>query len=182
MKKILSLILCMIFVFSFTACANNSHSDRDHSVDVEYYGKLGQINDVPYKLGDGIDETYDVISTATLDDEGEYLYYEYESGNYTVMTDGTVCCCYKTQDKSKGITHIVKYGDAYGFTVGTISTQVRDTMSEMGYDATEREAKSGELFFLPASTGVTVLEYQIKENTVLFVFQQNALGATVIYK
>ena len=54
-------------------------------------------------------------------------------------------------------------------------------MSEMGFDATEREAKSGELFFLPASAGTTVLQYQIKENTVLFVFQEHALSATVIY-
>lgn len=181
MKKLFSLVLCVIFVLSLAACGNNSNGGSDHSVDVEYYAKLGQINDISYKLGDGVDETYDIISTATLDDEGEYLYYEYETGDYTVMTDGTVCCCYKTEDKSAGITHIVKYGDAYGFNIGAISTQIRDTMSDMGYTATEREAKSGELFFLPSSSDITVLEYEIKENTVLFVFQQNALSATVIY-
>ena len=181
MKKILYLVLCIIFIFSLTACGNNS-GGNDHSVDVEYYAKLGQINDVDYRLGDDVDETKSVISTATVGDEGEYLYYDYQSGDYTIMTDGTVCCCYKTNDKSEGITYIVKYGDAYGFNVGAVSTQIRNTMSNMGYETEEREAKSGELFFLPASSGITVLEYQIKGNTVLFVFQEHALSAAVIYK
>jgi len=149
-------------------------------VDVEYYAKLGQISDLEYKLGDSVEDTKTALGK-TLDDHGEPVYFDYASKDYTVMTDGAVCCCYTTDDAEAGITHIVKYGDAYGFSVGAVSTQVRDTMSDMGFDATEREAKSGELFFLPASADITVLEYQIKDNTVLFVFQEHALSATVIY-
>ncbi len=180
MKRFLSFILCIIFVFSFSACGKNS-SGSDHSVDIEYYAKLGQIADLDYKLGDDIEDTKTALSE-TIDEDGEPLYFDYTSGDYTVMTDGTVCCCYKTEDADSGISHIVKYGDAFGFNVGAVSTEVRDTMSDMGYTATERDAKDGELFFLPASAGITVLEYQIKENTVLFVFQEHALSATVVYK
>lgn len=181
MKRFLSIIFCIIFAFSLTACGDNSGGDSDHSVDIEYYAKLGQISDLEYKLGDSIEGTKTALSE-TVDDHGEPMYFDYPSGDYTVMTDGIACCCYKTDDEESGITHIVKYGDAYGFTVGAVSTQVRDTMSDMGYDAEEREAKEDEIFFLPSSTGITVLEYSIKDNTVLFVFQEHALSATVIYK
>ena len=180
MKKILCLVLCIIFALSLTSCGKNLRGKSKHSVDIEYYAKLGQISNLQYKLGDSIEDAKIALSK-TEDDHGESNYFEYESGEYTVMTDGIACCCYKTDDKDSGITHIVKYGDAYGFNIGAVSTQVRDIMSEMGFDATEREAKSGELFFLPASAGTTVLQYQIKENTVLFVVQEHALSATVIY-
>ena len=181
MKKILSLVLCVVFVLSLSACGGNGGKKSDHSIDIEYYAKLGQISDLEYKLGDDIEETKTALSEK-LDDHGEPMYFDYTSGDYTIMTDGEVCGCYKTEDTDSGITHIVKYGDAYGFTVGAISTDVRDTMSDMGFDTQEREAEKGEVFFLPASAGITVLEYKIKENTLLFVFQEHALSATVIYK
>ncbi len=181
MKKILCLVLCMLFVLSLSACGGNGGKESNHSVDIEYYAKLGQISDLEYKLGDDVEKTKTALGEK-LDDHGEPMYFDYTSGDYTVMTDGEVCGCYKTDDADSGISHIVKYGDAYGFTVGAVSTDVRDTMSNMGFDATEREANKGELFFLPASAGITVLEYKIKETTVLFVFQEHALSATVISK
>lgn len=186
MKKILSLVLCIIFVFSLTACGGNTKKSSNHEIDIKYYANLGQINDVQYKLGGDVDSAQESLSADegnSVDEHGhEKFYYDYQSGDYTVLTDGTVCCCYKTDDKDNGITHIVKYDGAYGFNQGAISTQVRDTMSDMGYTADEREAKNGELFFLPASAGLTVLEYKIDDATVLFVFQEHALSATVIYK
>lgn len=181
MKKILSLVLCIVFVFSLTACGNNSNSGSDHSVDIEYYAKMGKISDIDYILGADIDDAKTAL-LQTVDEDGESLYFDYTSGDYTVMSDGSVCCCYKTDTASEGITHIVKYGDAYGFNIGSVSTQVRDTMSDMGFDATERDAKQGELFFLPSGADMTVLEYEIKDTTVLFVFQEHALSATVISK
>lgn len=181
MKKILGLVLCLIFVFSFTACGDDSGEKSNHSVDVEYYAKLGQINELEYKLGGSVEDAKELLNKTT-DDHGESNYFDYPSGDYTIMTDGSVCVCYKTDDESSGITHIVKYGDAYGFTIGAVSTQVRDTMADMGYSATEREAKQGELFFLPAGASMTVLEYKIENCTVLFVFQEHALSAAVISK
>ena len=181
MKKLLCLILCVIFVLSLTACGQNNNKNSKHSIDVEYYAKLGKISDVDCKIGDDVDDTKTTLEK-TLDDHGWSNYFDYPSGEYTVMTDGTVCACYKTEDKKSGITHIVKYGDAYGFTTGAISTQVRDIMSDMGYNATERDAKKGELFFLPAGADMTVLEYKIKNYTVLFVFQEHAFTAAVISK
>ncbi len=193
MKKILSLVLCMIFVLSLTACGGENTKKEKHNIDVQYYAKLGQINDVDYKLGDDVDKTLKSLSAeyskyqngeGEFDEEAEAFYYDFESGKYTVMTDGNVSCAYVTDDKKSGITHIVKFGDVYGFNTGTVSTKLRDTMAAAGFEATERNAKSGELFFLPGSANMdmTVLEYKFKENTVLFVFQEHALSAAVISK
>ncbi|MDO4607586.1 MAG: hypothetical protein Q4B40_00155 [Clostridia bacterium] len=188
MKKLLSIVLCLVFVFSFTACGDKK-SEGELDVDVEYYAKLGQIADVDYTLGGDVDDAKksleaDDNAKAEAAAEGEHVhagFSEYPAGKYTVMSDGSVACCYETDKKNNGITHIVKYGDAYGFYQGAISTQVRDTMSDLGFDATERDAEKGELFFLPGSVGLTVLEYKIKDTAVLFVFAEHALSATVIY-
>ncbi len=181
MKKIICFALCIVFVLSFTACGKNSSNKGAHGVDIEYFAKLGQINDLEYRLGDDIENTKTKLAETT-DDHGESNYFDYPSGDYTIMTDGTVFCCYKTEDASAGITHIVKNGDAYGFTIGTVSTQIRDTMSNMGFDATEREASRQDIFFLPAAADMTVLEYRFEQTNVLFVFQEHALSATVISK
>ena len=181
MKKLLCLILCVAFVLSLAACGKEDNKKITHSVDIEYYVKLGQIKDLDYKLGGSIEDAKTLLAQTT-NDHGESNYFDYPSGDYTIMTDGEVCVCYKTDDASTGITHIVKYGDAYGFTVGAVSTQVRDTMTGMGFATTEREIKQGELFFLPAGANMTALEYEIEGITLLFVFQEHALSATVISK
>lgn len=181
MKKFLCLVLCVVFALSVSACGKNSGGNERHGVDVEYFAKLGQISDVKYKLGDSVDKTKTSLSE-TPDDHGASNYFDYTLGDYTVMTDGIISCCYKTDDADAGITHIVKAGDAYGFEVGAVSTQVRDAMSKSGFDAVEREPKKGEIFFLPSSADTTVLEYKIKDCTVLFVFNEHALSAALITK
>ncbi len=179
MKKLLCVVLCFIFVFSFAACGKKD-KEGELEVDVEYYAKLGQISGVDYTLKGDVDDAKKSLESAESDHD-HTVFSEYPSGKYTVMTDGNVACCYETDKKESGITHIVKYGDAYGFYQGAISTQVRDTMADLGFDATERDAEKSELFFLPGSAGLTVLEYKIKDSTVLFVFAEHALSAAVIY-
>lgn len=192
MKKIFSLILCVVFILSLAACGQKGVG-ADGGIDVEYYANLGQIKDVDYKLGGDVDAAQKTLSEkymsfangeGNLDEENEAFYVDFESGDYTVMTDGNVLCCYVTDKKQEGITHIIKNGDAYGFELGTISTKLRDAMKKKGFNATERDADKSELFFLPGSANMnmSVLEYKFEENTVLFVFQDSALSATVIYK
>ena len=184
MKRFLCLVLCMLFVLSLTACGS------EHDTDIKSYAKQGLIDGVDYKLGDDVDETKNALSAkyeslkngeSEFAEEDEAFYYDFESGKYTVMTDGEISCCYLTEDKDLGITHVIKVGGAYGFNIGTMSTELSDTMAEMGFDATEREAEKGELFYLPSSPNMTVLEYEVKDNTILFVFTDHALTATAIY-
>ena len=181
MKKILCLVLCMLFVFSLAACGEESEEKGSHSVDVEYYANLGQINDVEYKLGDSVQKTKTALEEK-VDDHGESNYFEYPSGRYTIMSDGATYCCYETENENAGLTHVITTGDAYGFTAGAVSVEIRDIMSSIGFDAKERDAKRSETFFLPAGAEMTVLEYKFQNNTLLFVFQDHYLAATVITK
>ncbi len=183
MKKCLILILSIVFVFCFAACSDNKTRTNQDFTDVKYYADLGQINGVDCKLGESADsakQKLDAADQASADAEEQFVY-DYQAGGYTVLTNGTVCCCYKTDGDDSKITHIVKFGDAYGFKQGAVSIEVRDTMNQAGYTARERDAQSGELFFLPSGGSYTVLQYDFDKNSVLFVFEENALCATVVY-
>ncbi len=180
MKKLICLMLALLFVLSLAACGKKDDKKSSHSVDIEYHAELGQIAEIGYKLGDDVDSTKTAMQTL-IDDHGEPLYTEIQSNDYTVMMAGSVFCCYKTDDKKAGLTHIITQEDAYGFTADSVPTQIRDTLKEMGYTAEIRDAKGGEIFFLPGG-GFSVLEYEIKDNKILFVFAENDLCATVIHK
>ncbi len=178
MKKLLSFVLCLVFALSLTACSEKEE-EYVHPIDVEVYAEQGTLSNLGYKLGDSVDETR--IAMESLADETNELYFrEFEADDYTVMTIGDISCCYKTDDEDAGLTHISKGDETFGFEAGAIVTDVRDKMSKLGYDADERDAKDGELFFL-MNDSYTVLEYAVKGNTLLFVFQSNyGLCSTVI--
>ncbi len=178
MKKLFCLLLAFVFALSLAACG-----EKEGKIDNSYIqsnAEIGKIPEIDFKLGDDVDSTKSAMQTL-LDDHGEPLYTEIESGEYTVMMEGSVFCCYKTDDKSAGLTHIITQDDAYGFGADSVPTQIRDAMDSIGYSATLRDAKEGETFFLPGG-GFAVLEYNIGEKTILFVFAENDLCATAIYK
>ncbi len=170
MKKLLSIVLCLVFVLSLAAC-KEEEKPYVHPLPIEDFAAQGMLSDIGYKLGDDVDSTKTAMQSLA-DDTNELKFEERTDGEYTVMSIADIHCCYKTDDKEAGLTHISKGEETYGFESGAIVTDVRDKMSEMGYDAEEREPKEDELFFLMNDT-YSVLEYEIKGNTVLFVFQSN---------
>ncbi len=183
MKKVLSFVLALSFLLCLNGCGKNETEKSEHSVDVKYYANLGQINDIDFKLGDNTDTVKDALSAETEHtDDDDFFYYDYEADDYTVMTNGSVACCYETDNKDGGLTHIVSFGDAYGFAHGAVLSEVRDTMTKLGFETKERSAKKDELFFLPSSGDITVLQYDFEKNTVLFVFEESALSASLIYQ
>lgn len=183
MKKVLSFVLVLSFLLCLGGCGKKDTGKTELSVDIKYYADLGQINNIDFKLGDDADTVKDTLNNEEEHtDDDDFFYYDYETADFTVMTNGTVSCCYKTDNKDDGITHIVSFGDAYGFSHGSVSSEVQSTMANLGYKAEERSAEKGELFFLPSSSTLTVLQYDFEKNTVLFVFEENALSATLIYK
>lgn len=179
MKKVLCLILSLLLAFCVVGCAKKP-ADKLHSVDIEKYANQGKLSNLGFAIGDDVKSTADALKTANVDESGEAIFNQNEKGDYTVISDGVVSCCYKTDDQKKGLTHIVYFGGSYGFELGDVSTGIRDTMAELGFDAKERDAKKDELFFMPQSDDMTVLEYSFKKNTVLFIFQNNALSAVCI--
>lgn len=184
MKKLLSIYLCLIFVFALCGCGgNNEKKIEKHNIDVEYYAKLGKLSDADYALGDEVEGVKKKLQESSSDDEEDISYSEYSMGENTILSDGEYCCVYPTSEEQNGISYVIKFGGSYGFEQGAVSTFVKEKMTSIGFEANERGAESGELFFIPISSGTpTVLQYDFGENTVLFVFEQNALCATVIKK
>ena len=63
MKKIIAFSLCLIMLLSFSACGEKNDKSQD-KVDLEYYAKLGQIPEVPYKLGTDCEKLEKELSDA----------------------------------------------------------------------------------------------------------------------
>ncbi len=188
MKKILSLILCLIFVFSLTACGkkekeNTQSKPKKHSVDVAAFVEKGEIDTIEYKLGDSVKETDKALKNIK-NEEGESNYYQKfsEDRKYIIASAGSVVCRYDVQNEDAGVTYIALSDKAFGFDIGTSVKDVKDAMKTLGHNATERQAKEGELFFLPRTASATILQYKFGKNTVMFIFVNSSLSYTVIYK
>ena len=183
MKKIICLFLACLLFFGLTACGGkNTSSDDGAAVDLEYYAQLGKIPECPYKLGDDVDAVNAELSERAASyhggENGDTVIYNVTEGEQSVCIDnGLFLYYYEIAKKEKGLSFIVDFATAYGFDIGTISTEVKKAFS--AYPYTERDAYAEELFFLYGSSG-TVLEYQFGSRSVWFVFEDNSLCATVI--
>ena len=166
-------------------------------MDVEYYAKLGQIPECEYKLGQNVDEMLGQLEERQKKAEEElgegthhhsaeldknFHYHSEEVG--IIITYGDDGCMYRydTADKSKGITHIISSNNAYEFKVSDVSTEIKEALSSYGFDAEERELTEKEASYYGANSNSTALEYNFGENTVLFIFNDNALFSTALYR
>lgn len=177
MKKILSLIMICVIVFSFCGCGNEKTSS-DAEVDIEYYAKLGRMPESEYSLGSNVQTVKDELS-AKFEDNPE-SYYNITEGDKTVLIDtGEFSYYYMKENENKGISYIVDFNTAYGFELGTVSVEIKSALG--GYECIEKNADDGSVFFMNYSENCTYLEYNIGQNILMFVFENNALCATAIY-
>ena len=53
MRRLVALFLCLFLMLTFTACGKDKKDNKNetHTVDVEYYAKIGQIPEHKYHLG-----------------------------------------------------------------------------------------------------------------------------------
>ena len=64
MKKVLSFLLVLTVVFSFSACGKRKDKAAENKVDLEYYAGLGQMPECDYKLGADPDEMVEKLTAA----------------------------------------------------------------------------------------------------------------------
>lgn len=177
MKKILSLIMISVIVFSFCGCSKEKTSS-DAEVDIEYYAKLGRIPESEYSLGSNVQTVKDELSAKF--EENPESYYNITEGEKTALIDtGEFSYYYLKEKEDEGISYIVDFNAAYGFELGTVSVEVKSALN--GYECTEKNADDNSVFFMNYSENCTYLEYNIGSNVLMFVFENNALCATVIY-
>ena len=185
MKKIIALFLCFILALVFAGCGSKDKSDSKnkdaHSVDVEYYAKIGKMPEHSYGLGadskemkkafdaedkknEEASEDGHIHSVYSLIEDDEHDILIYENAKYYYGQDGEV-------------SMIVSLDESYGFKIGDISKQIIDAVGK----TEEKKGNKEAIFFLPMPETYTYAEYTFGENNVIFVFQENLLCATAIY-
>lgn len=190
MKRVLPIILSVVLMFTFVACKSDKNTADLQGEDVEYYANLGKIPECEYTLGGSAEDLIENLkqkqnnaeNSENSDEEGDGYYQEMESGDYNMIMTASFSYFYKKDSKNKGITHIVSYGKSYGYDIGTISIEIKKEMSSRGFETAERDLTDDEKAFILGSSDCSCLEYGFKGNTVLFVFQDNSLCATVLQK
>lgn len=180
MKRVLSLVLVLLLVFSISACGKKETSSGRESIDIEYYAGIGSIPECSYSLGQDVDELNADLEEHynTVEDE---MVYEVTEGKTTAKIDnGTFQYYYVKDKKEDGVSYIVNFDTAYGFNIGTVSVEILDALNEYKY--TEEAMNDDNAFFVLGATEGKVVKYEFSENAVSFIFVNDALYATAVYK
>lgn len=182
MKKILCFILSISMILTFTACKDKKEVN-DNSVDLEYYAKSGSIPECKYTLGSDVKTLKDELSTVLdeeHDDESEAVYDEIEGEKTVCVTNGVYNFYYEKENEDKGIAYIASFDTAFGFEIGEVIVSVKEAIGDIEY--TEEEVNEENAFFMFAQVEGSVIKCEFEKNTIMFVFENNALCATAIYR
>lgn len=176
MKRLFCMLLGLALCLSFAGCDKNNKKQAD--VDIEYYAALGQIPECQFMLGEDPKVIEDEFNKAAEENEEYYLYID-EGEKNGIIDNGTYNFYYKKNSKENGIAYIISYDTAYGFGTGTISIELKEALGDIKY--TEEPIDEDNAFFLMGAHEGTVIKCEFEKNTVMFVFEDNALCATAIY-
>ncbi len=181
MKRIIAIALCLIFIFSLTACKKEYTSSGANAVDVEYYAKLGSMPETTYSLGQDVDTLKTELEEHYNNSEDHHAVFNVVEGEKTVQIDsGTFHYYYYKEKAADGVSYIVSFDKAFGFDVGTVSVEITDALNSFKY--TEEDFNEDNSFFVLGINSGKVIKYKFAENTVSFVFVDDALYATALYK
>lgn len=181
MKRLLSLVLAFVMIFIFAACKDNEGKKDSNSIDIEYYANLGQMPECEYSLGESVSKINDELSKQfESSDIEEMVYNVSENGNRVLIDNGQFKYYYLKENEADGISYIVSFDTAFGFEIGTLIVEVKDALSDFEYKTAE--ISKDNVFFLFGSPDGSVITCEFEENTVMFVFENNALCATALYK
>jgi hypothetical protein len=193
MKKAICLILSLVCAFTLVGCGKDNDTKND-KIDLAYYAKLGQMPEAKYTLGANPDQVIDELDGINEQEEAEHqadpndthghdeeeFYLEVVEGEKNVLIDnGNICYYYTKANKDKGVSLIVSYGDAFGFSLGTVILELKNSLPSVEF--TEEELSDENAFFASYVLDGTVLKAEFENSTILFVFQENELFATAIY-
>lgn len=183
MKRIIALILCLTFLLPLGGCKNGK-KNSGNGVDIEYFANLGQIPENDIALG-----TTPEKLKAALDKRGEeaekngehYGYNEVEGEKNVLVEEGPYDYYYKKADPEKGVAYIVSYQDAYGFKIGDIIVEVEKQLRDYEFEKSDANEKNA-FFYFGDYDKAQILRIPFKNNTVMFLFEDNSLCATAIYR
>ncbi len=179
MKRIFCVLLSLSLILGFSACGK-AEIPSDSGIDIEYYANLGKIPECEYNLGTDAASLREALTAYAESEEGQDGYFD-----ITESDDGTVCMqtgsykyYYNSENEADGITAIASFDTAYGFETGEVIVTVKEALSGVNY--TEEEVNDDNAFFLFVPIEGTVIRCEYEKNTVLFVFEDNALCAVAV--
>ena len=183
MKKLAALILSLLMLFSFAACKKEEEKQKEkpaHSIDVEYYAKIGQIPEHKYHIGSSAEDMKEAfkkegeeLAESSEDEHIHDVYSFIEEDDYCILVYESANYYYKDDGK---ISAVISLDSSYDFKIGYLPKQITDVLGESELKKGDKET----IFFLPMPDNYKYLEYTFGENTLLFVFEQNALCATAL--
>ena len=182
MKRIISLVLSIVFVLGLCGCGGEKGKDKD-GIDIEYYANLGQIPENDVALGITYDQLVDVLDKrgAEAEKSGEdYGYNKYEGENNVLISEGPYDYYYKKADSKKEISYIISYGTAFGFEKDEVILNVENALKEFDYKK-ESANEQNAFFYFGDYSKAEVLKVNFEKNTIIFLFEGNMLTATAIY-
>ncbi len=181
MKRIVALTLSLLLIFGLCGCKDGKKKGGD-GVDIEYYAKLGQIPENDITLGTTPENLKSVLDKRSVEAEknGEhYGYNEIEGDKNVLVEEGPYDYYYKKADPKAGLDCIISYVDAFGFTLGDIISEVEGKLTD--YEIIKENANERNAFFYFGDySKAQVIKIEFEKNTVLFLFEDNALCASAI--
>lgn len=180
MKKVLCLILAMVFVFSLCGCSKDGEKKDKNNIDIEYYANLGQMPECKYSLNESINKIKDELSKEfDSSDIEEMVYNVSEKGNRVQIDNGQYKYYYLKDKEDKGVSYIVNFDTAFGFEIGTSAAEIEMALED--FDFKTEEISKDKVFFLLGAPEGNIIECSFEGNTVMFVFENHALCATALY-
>ncbi len=188
MKKIVCLMLSIALCVSFAGCGKKEDKKPQYKaeVDVEYYAKIGQIPEcADYTLGSSIEDMLNAFEALEAENEeghseNTFFYNESVKDDYTSITTSDFEYLYKNGAEDKGVSCILSFSESYGFENGTVSIEIKEALS--GYKAKEQKIGEEGLSFMPYITDCEAFTYTFGVNKVTFIFVENALSVTALYR
>ena len=182
MKRIISLVLSIVFVLGLCGCKTGKNKG-ENGVDIEYYANLGQIPENDVVVGTTYEELIAVLDKrgAEAEKNGEdYGYNEFEGESNVLISEGPYDYYYKKADSKKEIGYIISYGTAFGFEKDEVILNVENALKE--YDYTKDNANEQNAFFYFGDySKAEVIKVNFKKSTIIFLFEESVLTATAIY-
>lgn len=198
MRKLISVILCLVFVFSFVACGKNADDNAssstvvdDKSAEVEAAVVTnGSIPELKFALGDSVydlDAYYKNLvkeqeqahenTEGHVHEEGDILLNISEGVLSATYEIGSAKYYYEKAKAKSGIAVVCSLGDAYGFKQGSSKQDIEAALS--GLEIKSLNAGEDELYFVPLSEAI-ILRYKKGNKQLDFYFYSNELVATVL--
>lgn len=181
-KRIFALFICVVMCLSLCACKKDN-DNKNNGIDIEYYANLGQIPESEFMLGDTGETVKATLEKKQTDAEKkgeEYFFTVNEGENNVLITDGVYDYYYKKAAPQNGIAYLVSYAKAYNFEIGTVISQIKEELKK--YKSTEETlTEENAFFYMGDFSKGSLLRFTFEKNTVLFIFEDNALCATAIY-